>query len=116
MQRKRRKIWEMQRIIKRLEILEKVTKGGTWSKGRDRTEVGRGGCMFPPYTRRNGRRKGTQVGMLKGPHPWALHLGGRRLLAGRSLSLRSEATGPRDESTWPQNGDQPKVNALVHPF
>ena len=33
MQRKRWKIWEMQRIIKRLEILEKVTKGGTWSKG-----------------------------------------------------------------------------------
>lgn len=48
MQRKRWKIWEMQRIIKILEILEKVTKGGTWSRGRDRTEVGRGGCMFPP--------------------------------------------------------------------
>ena len=77
---------------------------------------GKGEMMKPTSCFATGLGKGTQVGMLEGPHPWALHLGDRCLLAGRGLSLRSEATGPRDESTWPQNGDQPKVNSLVHPL
>lgn len=85
MQRKRWKIWEMQRIIKILEILEKVTRVGPGA-GRDRTEVGRRLYVSSIIRKRNGRKGKGQLGMLEGPHPWALYLGDRRLLAGRLVS------------------------------
>lgn len=86
---------EIQKSPSGLEVLEKVKK---WRLAFCKSRL----CLLQPGERKSRREhKGRSRLQRQRDHTLSSGMGNRSLLARCGLSPRSEATGPRGESSWP---------------